>query len=93
MGVSGFDTCCAWCGLVKSGDRWLAERRHRAVCYTHGICQACRSRFFGSERPPRVRTTTRRGVACASGAHRALVHAAWLRVHSRRFGAQKRKGA
>ena len=45
-------TRCAWCGLIKGGECWHAERRKREVKYTHGICPDCHTGFrAGSVEP------------------------------------------
>jgi len=42
-----FSMRCAWCGLVRAGAGWMAERRTlQARDYSHGICQLCAARLF-----------------------------------------------
>jgi len=44
---------CAWCGLIRVGGQWLAERRNQgaALC-SHGICPRCVAENFPQFRAP-----------------------------------------
>ena len=45
-------TRCAWCGRIRYGEKWHAERRKAGIRYTHGICPACRKGFFPKVKDP-----------------------------------------
>ena len=84
---------CAWCGLIHYGGQWRPERRQGPVIYSHGICLACRQRYFpaGPRRKPASPAVAGAAPAAPPGGRSAwavlalaaslllLVAAAWRR--------------
>jgi hypothetical protein len=48
--ANSFVTVCAWCDSKADGEQWAAAA---GLTVSHGICLACRPKFFG-EAPPRL---------------------------------------
>ena len=47
--ATAFVTVCAWCDSKADGEQWAAAA---GLTVSHGICLACRPKFFGEETRP-----------------------------------------